>query len=153
MSQPVPAARPLPRTISPNDAALHAIAEAREAALHAQTACERLLELALLADTPPEWHPITLTSTEPIKTSHRYGRAKSFGIFNPSTANIYAGIGGITPRAASGAPSVPPGAAIVFPAALQEIELGTDPASVAGGPVMFYLLRFQTVQPFFFGAL
>lgn len=145
--------RPQPHALAPNEAAMYAIAEAREAAIASQTAVDRLLEFAVRQDAPPELRVITLSAAEPTETDRSRWRSRGIGIFNWSPATVYLGIGGVSPRASSSAVSVPASSMLILPADQQELELGVDPADVAGGDASFLLMRFQAAPAPFFGGV
>jgi hypothetical protein len=143
-------ARPQPTMLRPNDAALNAIAEAREAALLARTATEHLLEIAERADQPAHVVTVRLTATKLVDTTARQ-RGRSIGVYNPTSARIYLGIGGQSANAAGGSPSCPPNSLLVLPVTVDTIEVGVDAADVAAGDAVVLLLFFPSVQPAFLG--
>jgi len=73
--------------------------------------------------------------------------AKSFGILNPESVPIFVGIGGVSARPLSGAPSCPGAAALVLPVEVRDIELGCEPAVLGTNQTTIYVFRYVTVQP------
>jgi hypothetical protein len=144
-------ARPQPTQVPPPHAAAQAVAEAREAALMSQVAAEALLELERLRATPADLIAVTLSSTQLSDMPPHRGR--SIGILNPTTARIYIGVGGASANAGGKSPSCPPKTFLVLPVAVNQPELGVDPADVAAGAVTFYVLYYPTPQPALLGGL
>lgn len=146
-----------PVSVHPRDAALEAVAHAREAALFTQQCVERLEDLATRQDTPARKSILTLTAATPVKASRARSASKSIGIFNAEALTIYVGLDGSARQAADGI-AVPPKSALVLPIATTDIEVGVDAAdatsvaALATGDATVLLLRFDAVQPFFFGA-
>jgi len=146
-----------PNTVTPRDAALEAVAHAREAALFTQQCVERLEDLAARQDTPADFSVVTLTATKLVDPRRAKSAFKSVGLFNPTGAIVYLGIDG-SATAAAAAISVPAESALVLPISVTDVEVGVDPADatsvavLAAGDVTVTLLRYRAVQPFFFGA-
>jgi hypothetical protein len=115
-----------------------------------QSATERLLELERARQTPPEFHTLFIDGTIGYtKVQRSQWEAKSIGILNPTTVNIILGIGGVTARPTSRAPSCPPQTLMVLPVRAYDLELGCDPAQLLALTAVFYVMRFQAVQPAF----
>lgn len=72
---------------------------------------------------------------------------KSVGIINPGAAPVFIGVGGLSARPGSRAPSCPGAAAMVLPVQSDDIELGCDPTVLAADTAVLYLFRYVTVQP------
>ena len=92
---------------------------------------------------------VRLTSTKLVEVARESGR--SVGVYNPTSARIYLGIGGQSANAAGGSPSCPPQALLVLPVTVDMIEIGVDAADVAAGDAVVTLLFFPSVQPAFLG--
>lgn len=79
--------------------------------------------------------------------------ARSIGVINPSPQEVRIGVGGISTSDSGRAIPVPAAGAMVMPVAAQDLEIGATAADLAAGPIVVYLLRFKTVQPFFMGTI
>jgi hypothetical protein len=142
--------REQPKIISPNQAALEAIAHTREAAIAARQATDRLLEIAHLQQTPPELRTIVINPGNNgvyVTTDKSRFEAKSIGIINPTNFIIYLGIGGVSATPNSRAISCPAQTSLVLPVAIRDLELGCDPAALLTVTAVVYVFRFLTVQP------
>lgn len=73
--------------------------------------------------------------------------AKSLGILNPGSAPVYVGVGGISARTTSRAPTCPGGAALVLPVEVHDVEIGCDPATLGANTAVVYLFRYVSLQP------
>lgn len=101
--------------------------------------------------TPAEIRPLTLTAARPI-TTDLGGNCLSIGVLNPTLTPVYLGIGGATAAPGAGAVSAPPKSLLVLPVPCGTLDVGGDPAILAGGDATVFLLRFATVQAAFLGA-
>lgn len=106
------------------------------------------------ANTPAQMQgPFRLTASKPILTAEAGRESPSFGIWNPNPVVIYLGMGGIARPGAEGL-SVPANALLVFPLAVEDLDLGVDPADpLLTGAAVVTVLRFECVQAAFLGAL
>lgn len=138
-----------PQTMTP-DAALQGLASAQEAAQATQKATEDLLELLGQAQQPANFQTVVLSATTPIVRDEASRPSMSLGILNPSPVVIFLGIGGGRASEEARAVSVPPGAGLVLPVAVEDLEIGARPTELAGGEAVVFLMRFTTVQPFYF---
>jgi hypothetical protein len=153
------AARPQPSTLHPNDAALQAIADAREAALFTQTAVDHLLQIAERQDRPAEMRRIRIpdaSGSNPTNDRHR-NAYKSLGIWvpaagvaggnlNPNGVGVYVGTGGNSARTGNDVPFVPPGGAVVLPISDIDVELGADPTVLLASFVVCFAFFYDSVQ-------
>lgn len=77
----------------------------------------------------------------------------SFGVFNPNPVKVYLGMGSIA-RPGSAGLSVPANSLVVFPLSITDLDIGIDPADpLTAQDAIVTVLRFETVQPAFLGAL
>ncbi len=139
-----------PTVVSPNVAALEAIAHTREAALFTRQATDRLLEIAQLQQTPPELRTIVINpgnSGQYVTTDACRFQAKSIGVINPTTVGVFLGIAGVSATAAARSIAVAPQSMLTLPIAVEDLELGCDPAVLLAGTAVVFLLRFLAVQP------
>jgi hypothetical protein len=72
--------------------------------------------------------------------------AKSIGIINPGAAPVFIGVGGVSARAGSRAPSCPGSSAMVLPVTARDLELGCDSAVLGADTAVVYVFRYVTVQ-------
>lgn len=79
--------------------------------------------------------------------------ALSIGIVNPTAVRIYLGLSGEKAQPGNHAFVVPKEAAMVIPVAVGKLEIGADPTDLGANSATIFRLRFETVQPFFLGAL
>jgi hypothetical protein len=141
--------REIPHDITPQRAALEAIAHTREAALFMHSAAEKLLEISEAQNTPPEYRAVLLSAAAPVATDRSKWEAKSIAVLNPTSIRIYIGVGGNSASAAGRSPSVPPNTLMVLPIRDYDVELGVDPAdqgALAAGTAVVFLFRYQSVQ-------
>ncbi len=158
--QPVPAqpgdmARAQPTIIAPAQAALEALAHTREQAIATRQATDVLLELAERQQQPPEMRPIVINpgnNGQYVTVDKSRFQARSIGILNASNVPVFIGIGGVTPTAAARAPVCAAQSFLVLPVLAQDLELGCDPAVLAGNTAVVYLFRYLSVQPLAAGA-
>lgn len=103
--------------------------------------------------TPPELH-IVRFSAQQLRWWDQGARVSpSVGFYNPNAFSVFAGIGGQIPDGtASGALEITGNSLLVWPAAVQDLELGVRAADIAAGTAFVHVLRFWTVQPASFGA-
>lgn len=128
--------------------AMQQLADTQDVARHGRDAACALLELAELQNTPARLQTLELTQTTPIVHDEVRTASKSIGVLNPTGFTLRLGLaGGSAGPTARGVP-VPPYAVLVLPIATEDLEIGLDdPAAVGGDTVVFYLLRYATVQP------
>lgn len=146
--------RAQPTVITPSQAALEAISHAREASIAARQATDMLLEIARLRETPPELRTVVINpgnNGQYVVTDASRFQAKSIGVYNPGSAPVFLGIGGVSATPASRAPSCPGQAVIVLPVAVEDLELGCDPAVLLAATAVVYVFRYLTVQPLMIG--
>jgi hypothetical protein len=149
-----------PRILQPHEAAMEAIAHAREAAALTQTAVDHLLELAGRQDQPAEMRtfriPAQQDNANPVADRHR-NAYKSIGLWvpaagaaggnlNPNGAGVFIGTGGNSARTGNNVPFVPAGGAAVLPLSDIAIEFGADPAVLAGSFVVCFAFFYPAVQ-------
>lgn len=139
--------------VDPHAASLEALALTQEHAAGVRHACEQLLERIAALDTPAIVETVVLTATDPTERLEAGRAARSIAIYNPSPSKVYMGFGGGKPSEEARAWSVPPSAALVLPILGEDLEFGAEAGELALGDVVFHVLRFRSVQPFFFGAL
>jgi hypothetical protein len=139
--------------VDTHPASIEALAATQEHAAGVRSAVEQLLAHLRSLDTPATPETVALTAALPTKRLEAGIAARSIGIYNPSPSIVYMGYGGGKPTVDSRAWSVPPGSALVLPILAEDLEFGAEAAELAAGDVVFMVLRYKTVQPFFFGAL
>lgn len=146
--------RKQPQFIPPAQAALEALAHTREAAIFMRQATDKLLDIAQLGQQPPEMRTIVINPGN----NGRYTtldqspwQAKSIGVYNPGSAAVYLGIGGVSATPTSRAISCPGQAAVVLPVLAADLELGCDPTVLGNATAVVYLFRYLTVQPLMLG--
>jgi hypothetical protein len=139
--------------IDTHPASIEALAATQEHAAGVRTAVEQLLELLRAQDTPATFETVELTAAAPTGRLEAGVVARSIGVYNPSPSIVYMGYGGGRASAEARAWSVPPAGALVLPILGEDLEFGAEATALALGAVVFQVLRFATVQPFFFGAL
>lgn len=135
------------------------VTRSHEGAYLAATAVERLAGIEALRNEPARIYTYRLTATTPTinsESSNKLGEWRSFGIINPAAAPfavvpVYLGIGGGRATAAGQAIPVPASSALVLPVAVEDVEIGADPAGLGAADALIFVLRFKTVQPFFCG--
>lgn len=154
-----PTDRPLPTSLHPNDAAMHAIAEARAAAVASQTAADRLLEIAARQDETAELRTFQIPDAagmNPVNDRHR-NAYKSLGLWvpaaaaaggnlNPNGVGIFIGTAGNSAKTGNKVPFVPPGGAVVLPISDIDVEFGADPAVLLASFVVFFAFFYTSVQ-------
>lgn len=130
------------------------VTRAHEGSYLAATAVERLAGIEDLRNEPARIYTHELSATTPTilnESGNKLGEWRSVGLINPTAVVVFLGIGGARATAAGRAIPVPATSAIVLPLAVEDLEIGADPAGLGGGPVVVFALRFKTVQPFFVG--
>jgi hypothetical protein len=135
---------PAPQTVGEAVAALHG-----SAALLADST-DRLVRFARLTQQAPEMRTVVINPANngQYQVMDRSSwAAKSIGILNPGSAPVFVGIGGVSARTTSRAPSCPGGAALVLPQEAHDIELGCDPAILGANTAVVYVFRYVTLQP------
>jgi hypothetical protein len=107
------------------------------------------------ANRPAQLHPITFegAAKKYIRRSEHPPAARSIGIVNPVELSIYVGLSGERAAPNSRAFVVPPKSAMVVPVAVDKFDVGVDPAVLGEESATIFLLRFETVQPFFLGSM
>jgi hypothetical protein len=123
------------------------------------TTNEQLAHIAEIHDfltgvtTPPQAKTIRLNATRSREYDQAARVSPSIGVYNGANDfSVFLGIGGEVATAQGGALEVPARSALVLPTAVQDLELGVDPIAIGGSTATVLLLRFFTVQAFFFGA-
>ncbi|MGI8412649.1 MAG: hypothetical protein ACR2QA_09180 [Solirubrobacteraceae bacterium] len=140
--------------VPPPTAAMLALEHARQAAIAARQATDRLLAIAELEQTPPELRTVVINpgnNGQYVVTDASRFQAKSIGVYNPGSAPVFLGIGGVSATPSSRAPSCPGQAAIVLPVAVEDLELGCDPAVLLAASAVVYVFRYLTVQALMIG--
>lgn len=130
-----------------------ALAATQEHSQAVRQACERIeawLE-ALSLPAIPRTHALKATDFNQRGEAGHYSR--SIGVYNPSPATVYLGIAGGKATLDARAWSIPGNAALILPISVEDYEIGADPADLPDGDAVVFVLRFEAVQPFFFGAL
>jgi hypothetical protein len=118
---------------------------------------ERQLEVSeriarLLGEGYPTWiEPVHFDGGAVKKLKVRQQRGPScvsYGVYNPVAAKVYLGLFGATPS--PGAFPVPPESALILPVQIPTyLDLGIDEAELGANTATIYVMRFETVQPFF----
>ncbi len=149
--------RPVPgKPLTPQAAALEALAHTRHAALYMQNAAEQLERIAEAKMTPPEHRAIALTSLAPVHVSRSSWEARSLAVLNPNAVAVCIGVGGTSATFAGRAIVAPANSLLVLPIHAYDVELGVDPSQQAGlaaGDAIIQLFRFEAVQAFFLAKL
>jgi hypothetical protein len=99
--------------------------------------------------TPASHRVIRLTATIPVVSDDRGSASRSVGVLNPSPVTVYLGKGAGEAAPGRDSISIPPSSALVVPIAIMDLEIGADPAALAGGDVVVHLFRYTVVQPLF----
>ena len=74
--------------------------------------------------------------------------AVSYGVYNPVAAKVYLGLFGADP--VPGAFPVPPESALIIPAHVPDyLDIGIDEVELGANTATIYVMRFETIQPFF----
>lgn len=110
---------------------------------------DTLARLVELVDRrPAQLRDVCLKATEPIRRAEGWS-AQSIGVYNPSAVTLYSSLGsGATPAPGRGALSFPGKSLVVLPLAVEhELTFGADPADLAAGDLLFWVLLFDQVQP------
>jgi len=139
-----------PKIITPNQAALEAVAQAREHALFTRQAVDKLLSIADRQDTPPELRAIVINpgnNGQYVVQDKSRWEAKSIAVLNPTAFPVYLGIGGVQATSTSRAPAVPPTSVLTLPVRVYDLELGCDPTVLLANSAVIYLFRYTSVQP------
>jgi hypothetical protein len=143
-------------TEPPSPAPMTIADEALDCARRAHGKLDQLLALERLRNHPAQIHPITFNPANNkqyiVRSSHP-PVGGSVGIVNPFELIVYLGLDGGRAAPNSHAFMVPPKSAMVIPVAVDKFDIGVDPAVLLEESVTIHLLRFQTVQPFFLGAM
>lgn len=138
-------------TIRPEEA-LAALASAQEHAAATHQLVRDLSDELRAERTPPRVTPFVITAGQPVfrdETRHAFA---SFTVVNPTTVPIYLGLdGSLDPRPDNRTPSVPAQSLITLPIPVEAIWLGADPALLATGDAVGWLLRHHTILTPFLG--
>jgi hypothetical protein len=143
----------------PHDSRFHAESaaeQAREAAIYAQAAAERVAALLEDQAQPPELRIITLGPVaiggqgNPVEDRHR-GQFASVTVLNPNPTPIFLGFAGASAVVGSRSPSVPANGMLTIPLHEWDLRLGCDPAAVVASPAPVYVWFHRTVQAPFVG--
>jgi hypothetical protein len=118
-----------------------------------QAVSELLRVLKRQLQTPAQLREVSLSQTTPKARDEAGDTALSIGIYNPSPVTIYSTINGGAAEAGRDSLSFPPNSLVVLPLAVQDLELGADPTALAAGSITVYVLRYDSVQPAFLGAI
>lgn len=118
-----------------------------------KTGVQYLCELADRLASPAQLSTVVLDASAPVKMAdERQVRTASIGIWNPGDFTVLLGLGGGRATIAAQAWQVPPQSLMVIPVAAGDVEIGTED-SLAAGPAVVHLLRYNTVQPAFLGVV
>lgn len=105
------------------------------------------------ARAPHRLETIVLTAATPRHGDQAGKVAASLGVLNPNPIAVRLGLAGGAATAAARALPLPPSSGVVLPIDVQDYELGADdPADLAAGDAVLFVIRFAARQPFFFGA-
>ncbi len=148
--------RAQPEFLTPAHAAREALAHTREAALFTRQAVTQLLELAKIANTPPEFRPVVINPAASaagpfVTTDKSMWEALSIGVYNPTNFPVFIGVGGVSPTAAARAPACSAHAVTVLPVRAYDLELGCDPVVLGAASAVVFLFRYPSVQPLTIG--
>lgn len=108
--------------------------------------------VALLDPRVPAMQTVQLDATHVELQAQGTAEFKSLGIYTPSDATIYVGLGGDPARPGVGALQVPARSAVVLPVAGELVSLGAAAADLTV-PAIVYVFRYATVQPLSLGAV
>lgn len=136
--------------VDPTEAALAALGGVQERTEQLGDLLRDFLELERRRQQPAVPKTIVLKQTQPIVRDEVAVPSMSIGVLNPSPVVVFIGISGGKASREAQAPSVPPGGGLVLPISAEDLEIGANPADLAAGDAVLYLLRFDTVQPFYF---
>lgn len=140
----------LPAVIDPPTAPTENLQHINRATHGVYAALKFLCHLAALERQTPEMHSLQINpgnNGQYIVLDKSPWPAKSIGVLNPGAAPVFIGVGGVSARPLSGAPSCPGASALVLPVEAQDLELGCDPAVLADSTAEVFLFRYVTVQP------
>lgn len=120
-----------------------------------EQAINRLLDMAEIRNRPAVHKSFELTATTPRRTDDVGSPSLSIAILNPTIVVAYLGIGGVSASPGRGAISCPPKGMLVLPLAVDDMEIGVDPAdpNLGGGTAIIHVLRFDSVQQPYLGAI
>lgn len=143
------------------ESALEALATAQDLTRETRDVMQRVHSMVARTEHPAQLKMITLTGADPagnppaaIKTDDVSGHSASIGLINPSPVTVYMGLpAGAPARPGGRSLSVPPGAVLVLPLSVGDLEIGADAAAIGidgatGEPneIVVWLLRFRSVQ-------
>lgn len=142
------------RPLTSGELTMEAIATAQDAAHAAAASSAALTDWLARIDSPAEL--LTITLADPAtggKSKCRIPRGNlsaSIAVWNATAKPALLGIAGAPAEPNRGAFVVPAGCAVVLPveSSGQGVELGMDPADLAGAAFTLHVLRFAAVQPF-----
>ena len=140
---------------APREIALEALASVQASHDDLHKLLRELRHYLKLANEPATLETLRLTATTPIVRSGPLGSgrvARSVGAINPNNIKVYLGIGAARAAPGSEAVSLAPSSALVVPVFAEDLDVGADPVDLAAGDAIVHVLRFEGVQPFFFGA-
>ena len=140
----------LPETIAAPTTLGQAIASMHRSSMNMEEAARRLQRIAELHFQCPEMRIVTINpqNNGQYQVSDPSGwAAKSIGVLNPGKAPVFIGVGGVSARPNSGAPSCPGTGAVTLPVEAADLEFGCDPAVLGSGTAVIYVFRYVTVQP------
>lgn len=144
--------------VDPNEAAMAALGSAQEHAAHTRETVGRLHELVERQDRPGRLQVLELTQLTPVRADDVAEISRSFAVLNLGGplnvpgVDVLVGSQGMRARADAQPFVVPARRALVMPVEADIIEVGVDPATIgAGDRIVVFLIRFSSVQPFYFG--
>lgn len=139
-------------SISPEEA-LAALGSAQEYAATTHQLVRELCEELRAERTPPRVTPYTLSAADPVFRDETRFACASFTVVNPTSVPVLLGIdGALDPRPGNRTPSVPPQSLLTLPIPAEALWLGADPALLATGDAVGWLIRHHTIQTPFLGS-
>jgi hypothetical protein len=139
------------RAVSPQHAAIQALATMQTQTDHTHQLVRELRQMVADQTAPADLDEIVLTTATPRVELEARNPFASLGILNPTAADIYVGVNG-SARVGSRVPMCPAVSLLVLPISIQLVEFGVDPAfPAANGDVVLYVFRYRSVQPAFLG--
>lgn len=142
--------QPPPDTIEAPKTALEALTAMHVSGHQVHQHLHVLTRLLALYRQPPELRTVQINPSNNGNyqtVDEAAWPAKSIGILNPGAAPVFVGIGGVSARPNSGAPSCPGNGVLVLPVEAQDLEVGCDPAVLGATTAVVYIFRYVTVQP------
>lgn len=137
------------RAAAQNPATVHQLLLTAQA--NADSVAATLARLERLLDhRPARLIPISLSATTPRVRDSIQRPSQSIALLNPSPVAVFFDVFGGRADAVPSVPSIPAGSGICLPVAVGDVEIGADPAGLAAGDAVLFLMRFEVVQAFYF---